>query len=65
MASADKRDINRTNIQHLLQELIDKQRFREHDADGVLWEYMKFIDEVAAQDRSRYLSFSPGSGNND
>jgi len=41
---------------------MNKQRFREQDADGVLQEYMKFIDEVVAQDRSRYPSFSPGSG---
>ena len=60
MALPDKRDSNKTNLQRLLQELIDKQRFREQDADGMLRECMKFIDEVVAQDRSRYLSFSPG-----
>jgi len=65
MASTNKSDSNRTNLQRLLQELIDKQRFREQDADGVLQEYMKFIDEVVAQDRSRYLSFSPGSGSSE
>jgi len=65
MASADKRDSNRTNLQRLLQELIDKQRFREQDADGVLQENLKFIDEVVAQDRSKYLSFSPASGSSD
>jgi len=65
MASTDKHDSNRTNLQRLLQELIDKQRFREQHADVLLQEYTKFIDKVVAQDKSRYLSFSPGSGSSE
>jgi len=41
----------------LLQVLIDNHRFHGNYADDIVQEYTKYIDEVAAEQRSRFLFF--------
>jgi len=43
-------------LKTLLQILIDKHRFHETYTDDIQ-EYTKYIDEIVAEQRSRFLSF--------
>jgi len=53
------RDCNKEKLKKLLQLLIDKHRFHENYADDI-HKYTKYIDEVVAEQQSRFLSFMPG-----
>jgi hypothetical protein len=58
MASLDKRGSNKILLKTLLQILIDKNRFQESEADNVTQQYLKYIDEVVAEQQSRFTSFT-------
>jgi hypothetical protein len=58
MASLDKRGSNKKLLKTLLQVLIDKNRFQESEADNVTQQYLKYIDEVVAEQQSRFTSFT-------
>jgi hypothetical protein len=60
MAASDKRDSNKTLLKTVLQVLIDCNRFAESEAEDVIQQYCKFVDEYVDQHRSAFMSFSPG-----
>jgi hypothetical protein len=58
MVSSDKCDSNKVMLETVLQVLTEKYSLQESEADVVLQEHLKYVSEVVAEQRSRFLSIS-------
>lgn len=63
MAADDERDRNKVKLRNLIQHLIDANRIHEQDADVIIQQYTRYVDEIVAKDKSKYADFLPSPVN--
>ena len=59
MSSPDMHDKNKVMMKNLLQQLIEANKVCEQDADNILQQYVRYIDEIVSKQSSKFSHFNP------